>query len=134
MPGPEVEQRLCAFFAADPRGALAVYLFGSYARGTARPESDVDVAVLYGEPPPSTLDAPQFALEGDLETALGKVVQVIVLDTAPIDLIHRVLTDGKLVFERDRSARIRFEVRARAEYLDFEPVLRRYRKQEPRPS
>ena len=37
-----VEARLKAFFEDDPRGALAVYLYGSVARGQARPGSDID--------------------------------------------------------------------------------------------
>src|SRR5580700_2021964 len=97
MTGEEMETRLRAIFAADPREAVAAYLFGSFARGTARPDSDV----LYGAPPPSTLAAPQFVLEADLDRILRREVQVIALDTAPIDLVHRVLRDGKLVLDRD---------------------------------
>src|SRR4051812_47051120 len=82
MPPDDMEQRLRAFFAADARGALAAYLFGSFARGTARSHSDVDVGVLYGAAPPSALDAPHFELEAELERSLGRDVQVIVLDTA----------------------------------------------------
>jgi len=33
-----------------------------------------------------------------------------------VDLIHRVLRDGILVYEQDRSRRIRFEVQARNAY------------------
>jgi predicted nucleotidyltransferase len=123
-----MEERLRAFFEAGPREAVAAYLFGSFARGEQRPSSDVDVAVLYRALPPSTLDAPQFALEADLEQMLGRDVQVIVLDTASPDLVHRVLRDGKVVLDRDPSARIAFEVWARNEYFDIEPVLRRYRR------
>src|SRR4051812_3694383 len=94
MSGTEVEEKLRAFFEVDARGALAAYLFGSFARGTARPDSDVDVAVLYPAAPPSTLDAPQFDLEADLEGMLRRPAQVIVLNTAPVDLVHRVLQDG----------------------------------------
>ena len=52
------------------------------------------------------------------------------LDRAPVDLVHRVLRDGLLVLDRDPPRRIRFEMRARLEYLDLLPVLRRYRRQE----
>jgi hypothetical protein len=45
-----------------------------------------------------------------------------------VDLVHRVLRDGVLLLERDRSARIRFEVRARNDYFDLLPHLRRYRR------
>jgi predicted nucleotidyltransferase len=67
----DVEGRLRRFFASDPRGALAVYLFGSVARGTARADSDVDVAVLLEEDPPRSLEGLPFPLEGALEDVLG---------------------------------------------------------------
>ena len=53
--------------------------------------------------------------------------QVIVLNHAPVDLVHRVLRDGKLLVDRDPSARIAFEVRARNGFFDLKPVLDQYR-------
>lgn len=123
-----VEARLRALFGEDPRGALAVYLFGSVARGEARPGSDVDVGVLYAVEPPATLASPHFALEGELERALGRSVQVVALNRAPADLVHRVLRDGHLVLDLDPAARIRFEVQRRNEYFDLAPVRRLYRR------
>jgi len=123
-----IEARLRAFFHEDPRGAVAVYLFGSVARGDAGPDSDVDIGVLFDANPPATLDAPQFAVEGELDRLLGRPVQVVALNGASPDLVHRVLRDGRLVLDRDRSARIRFEVRARNEYFDMEPIRRLYRR------
>lgn len=130
-----IAARLRAFFAAQAAeggGAAdldAVYLFGSEARGTARPDSDVDVGVLARVARPGTLDALHLDLEGELERALdGRTVQVVPLASAPVDLIHRVLRDGVLVWEGSRSRRIAFEVRARAEYFDLQPYLAEYRR------
>jgi hypothetical protein len=41
-----------------------------------------------------------------------------------------VLRDGVLLLDRDPSARVRFEVRSRREYLDVRPYLDRYRRRE----
>ena len=123
----DVEQRLAAFFAAVPRGIAAVYLFGSTARGTAGADSDVDVGVLFTETPAATLDAQPYELAADVERQLGRPADVIALNTAPVDLRSRVLRDGRLIVERDRAARIAFEVRTRNEAFDLEPILRRYR-------
>ena len=123
-----IEARLKTFFEADSRGALAVYLFGSVARGEAGPRSDIDIGVLYAQAPPATLDSPPRRLESDLDRFLGLPLQVVTLNGAPPDLIHRVLRDGKLVLDRDRAARIAFEVRARNEYFDMEPIRRLYRR------
>ncbi len=128
MPFGELEERLTGFFAGDRTGIAAVYLFGSFARGRATEKSDVDVAVLYEQAPAARLDSPAFKLEEELERVVGRAAEVVVLNGAPVDLIHRVLRDGKLLFEKNRSARIRFEVRARNEYFDLLPILRRYRK------
>jgi len=123
-----IETRLKAFFEEDPRGAVAVYLFGSVARGEARTGSDVDVGVLFASDPPATLGAPQFAIEAELERRLSRPVQVVALNRASADLVHRVLRDGRLVLERDRAARIRFEVRSRNQYFDLAPIRGLYRR------
>ncbi|MGD2114921.1 MAG: nucleotidyltransferase domain-containing protein [Acidobacteriota bacterium] len=117
-----------------PYDLVAVYLYGSRARDTAGPASDVDVGVLFGERPPSKLGGPPDRIADRLERALGLPVQVVVLDTAPPDLVHRVLRDGILVLENDASRRVRFEVASRREYLDLVPILERYRRTERRRS
>lgn len=122
-----VEARLRSFFEADPRGAIAVYLFGSAARGEAGTESDIDLGILFSAEPPATLAAPQFTLEPELERVLQTPVQVVALNRAPADLVHRVLRDGHLLLDLDRSARIRFEVRSRNEYFDMAQIRGRYR-------
>jgi predicted nucleotidyltransferase len=118
---------VCRFFADDPGDAVAVYLFGSVARGTAHAGSDVDVGVLLAEDPPRTLEGLKLDVGSDLELRLGLPVQLVVLNRAPADLVHRVLRDGKLLLDRDPSKRIRFEVGKRNEYFDLQPILRRYR-------
>jgi len=87
----------------------------------------VDVGILFTIPPPLTFDAQPFALEGELEQLLGRPVQVVVLNHTPVDLRIRVLRDGHLLLDRDRSARIRFEIETRNEAFDLEPILRMYR-------
>lgn len=125
-----IEERLREILAAhaEREGIAAAYLFGSVARGTAGPGSDVDVGVLYAEDPPLTLAGMGFRLEGELEEAVGMPVQVIVLNHAPVDLSIRVLRDGKLLVDRDRTKRVRFEVKTRFEFWDLEPYLKLYRR------
>ena len=125
--GDVIAASLRAFFEADARGAAAVYLFGSVARGTEGNRSDIDVGVLFDTPPPPTLLGQPFDVADDLERLLGRPVDVVSLNTAPVDLRIRVLREGRLVFERDAAARVRFEVATRNEAFDLEPVLRAYR-------
>lgn len=111
---------------AAHRDIAAVYLFGSRASGAARTDSDVDIGVLFTMPPARTLEG-RFSLEGDLEQQLGRPVDLVVLNDAPVDLRIRVLREGRLLVDRDRAARIAFEVRTRNEAFDLEPLLARYR-------
>ena len=116
---------------AENEGITAAWLFGSVARGTAQPASDVDVAILYQEAPLRTLAGigRVFGLEEDLAEATGLPVQIVDLNHAPVDLIVRVLRDGKLLVDRVPLRRIDFEVRSRNEFWDLEPYLRLYRGQ-----
>ena len=123
----QIEARLRAVLAAQS-DVTAAYLFGSVARGTAKRTSDVDVAVLLTVEPPRTVDGLRLGLEGEVERALGLSLQLVVLNRAPCDLIHRVLRDGILLLDRDPGTRIRFEVDARNRYFDLQPFLRRYRR------
>ena len=42
--------------------------------------------------------------------------------------LARVLTEGRLLLDRDSRTRVRFEVRSRSDYFDLQPVLQRYRR------
>ena len=120
-------ERLTRYFARDGDDVACAWLFGSVARDEAAAGSDVDVAVLFRTAPPATLAGSGLRLEGEIERALGCAVDLVVLNRAPADLVHRVLRDGVVVFERDPSSRVRFEVRARNEWFDLERYLEQYR-------
>ena len=134
--GDDLTARLTT--ALEPHEDVTVaYLFGSAARGEVRPSSDVDVAILLSAalpgsfhartPPPLTLASMRADIQADLQEAVRCPVDLVILNHASPDLIHRILRDGVLLMERDRSARIRFEVNARNEYFDVLPFLKRYR-------
>ncbi len=123
----ERAERILAEYYRDKAGVAAVYLFGSVARGSSRPDSDVDVGVLYEAAPAAELTAQPFGDEAELTERLGRRAQIVVMNSAPVDLIHRVLRDGLLAHEANRSRRIAFEVRARNEYFDLLPILQQYR-------
>jgi len=125
-----IETRLRTVLSSADDNVLAAYLFGSVARGSANDASDVDVGILLREAPAGRLNDLPLSLEGELERELGWIVQVVVLNDAPPDLVHRVMRDGRLLLDRDPSARIRFEVRLRGLYFDLLPVLNRYRRRE----
>lgn len=106
---------------------MCAYLFGSHARGSARAASDVDLAVLLHRRD-AAADPLGLQLGGELERAIGRGVDLVVLNGAPPDLVHRVLRDGIIVLDRDPGERVRFEVAARNAYFDIKPHLDRYRR------
>ena len=109
-------------------GLACAYLFGSMARGDATVTSDIDLAVLFEQPTADTLQGPVARLRLDLEDALGRPVDLVSIENAPPDLIHRVLRDGILLVDRNPNRRIAFEVRARNDYFDLLPYLNEYRR------
>lgn len=112
--------------AAEPR-VLAAWLFGSVARGTERLGSDIDLAILTNRPADGTLDDLWPDLRVRLTAALGREVDLVVIDHADDELVHRVLRDGVLVRDVDRAARIAFEVSCRNRFFDMQPIRREYR-------
>jgi hypothetical protein len=118
-------RRAIARYVARRSEIKAAYVFGSVAAGRARADSDIDVAVLVDETiRPSRMLKYRLQLMADLGAALHvRDIDVVVLNEAPPLLAHRVLSRGTLVFERSRSARVRFQVRTAARYLDLIPMF-----------
>ena len=124
----DIKELLQAAIEDSPHEVVAAYLYGSRARGTERPDSDVDLAILLRNCAEGTLESLALDLEGDIEQRLGRTVQLLVLNTASPDLVHRVLRDGRLLIDHEPSERIRFEVASRNRYFDLLPVLNEYRR------
>ncbi len=128
---PALAEPLRALLPEEPGTLVAAWLFGSRARSEERPGSDVDLGVLFDPPPQPRLGNVAHRLEARLEAALGFPVQVVTLNAAPPDLVHRVLRDGVLLVDRSPRERVRFEVRSRNEFFDLQPILARYREAHP---
>jgi uncharacterized protein len=116
------------YFHQTPIPLICAYLYGSFARGESRVDSDMDIAVLLPGTAERGLLGPLSTLRGDLERLLHRPVDLVDLRSAPVDLIHRILRDGVLLVERDPYARVQFEVDARNRYFDVLPHLRLYRR------
>jgi uncharacterized protein len=107
------------------------YLFGSLAKGRPREASDVDLAVhLGGGGSPSARLDRGLELEGRLEEALGRTVQVVVLNDAPLELRFNVLHHGIPLQPRDRAARTRFFVDTGRRYYDMAPARELFRRRQ----
>jgi hypothetical protein len=105
------------------------YVYGSVARGTVLPFSDIDVALLLTTPlPPYEQLQLELALQAEIEDASGlSPVDVRVINQAPLLVRGRIVQQGILLYERDRTRRVAFEVATRKRYFDFTPVAERLR-------
>jgi predicted nucleotidyltransferase len=106
-------------------GAELVYLFGSQVSGRVWGESDVDLAILLGsEVGRDRYGAIRVALISHLMSVFGSNnVDVVILNEASSLLTYEgVIRGGRLLFEQDKLARIRFEVRVFQEYMDSAPL------------
>ncbi|HEY6877097.1 MAG TPA: nucleotidyltransferase domain-containing protein [Polyangiales bacterium] len=107
----------------------AALLFGSRARGRARANSDIDVAVLLDPAlAPSDARARLVRLLDALNSELAAdLVDLVILNDAPPALAFQVLKYGLVAFERDRVDLHRFRVRTYSLHADYEPVERFFR-------
>lgn len=88
-------------------GAVFAYVHGSAASGEARRGSDLDVAAFFEgrDPAPWTI-------------RVSGLVDLVVLDSAPLELAGRVALHGRLLFDDDPPTRVRWEATTRKIYLD----------------
>jgi predicted nucleotidyltransferase len=95
-------------------GARFAFVHGSRARRTHRPDSDLDVAAYWGAGAPVSF-----------EVLLPSGVDLLVLDTAPLELAGRVAVDGVLLFDDDPAARVHWVATTRKIYFDELPRITR---------
>ncbi|WP_150303270.1 type VII toxin-antitoxin system MntA family adenylyltransferase antitoxin [Pseudomonas saliphila] len=82
-------------------GLSAVYLFGSQATGDARPDSDMDLAVLADTMPgPVAL----WDLSSRLAGIVGCPVDLVDLRAASTVMQYQIITSGRRVWARDSEA------------------------------
>ncbi len=95
---------------------LVLYVFGSQATGDARPESDVDLALLARSP----LDpVERWKLQERLAHALHRDVDLVDLRATTTVMRAQVLRTAIVLFEADANERARFEMHALSAYARF---------------
>ena len=105
--------------ASGPRLRLAL-LFGSHARGRARPDSDIDVGIL---PIDDLLLREELVLQAALERACGRPVHLVRLDHAGTVLKWEAARYGVPVAASSPAEHARFVARAALEHADIAPAL-----------
>lgn len=114
---------MAAYLAEQP-DVIVAYHFGSTAAGTARPDSDLDIAILLDEDAdgPSRLSR-QIDLYLNLDEMDAREVQVTILNDVSLLFAYNVIAEGKCFYERSPGERVEFQVGALKRYFDFQPIL-----------
>lgn len=107
---------------------VAVYLFGSAARGTRGKRSDVDIAVLTRAEGTSRRRSRSLVeyVQAACDALGTDNVDVVLLHRAPIALRHEVFREGKPLLVRDPEALVRFRLESSRKYLDTIPLRRMF--------
>lgn len=109
---------------------IAVYRFGSTARGEGRADSDVDLAVLAA----ARLDpVSRFELQEGIARELGRDVDLVDLRAASTVMRMQILSTSKVLVVFDRSSKESFEMYAYSDYARLNeeraPILERIRRE-----
>lgn len=98
--------------------AVFAYIFGGLASGRQRPLSDIDIAV-YLDSDVNNVEA-KLDIIGALSDALKTdEIDLVVLNSAPISLVGRVLMKKKIIADKRPFLRHSFESLALREFFDF---------------
>ena len=110
--------------ACQRHDVVLAYLYGSQARGTAGPLSDVDVAVLFRSELPSDERFRQLlAVMGEfMDIFQREDVFVADLDDATPLLRFEVYREGRLLYCQDDAIRVKFLTEALRDFEDTRPL------------
>jgi predicted nucleotidyltransferase len=100
----------------------AILLYGSAAEGRMRADSDVDIAVLVGAAPPDPFAMARLRTE--VEAAIGRDTDLVVLDTASPILAMEVLRRHRMLVCHDNDLLRRFIVKTLGAYFDLKMIRR----------
>jgi len=114
-----------------PAGIIALHAYGSIVHGKLRNDSDIDISML---PSFDTNDFERLQLLSKADAIVASVLnrmgirrEVSVLDMrgkyVSLQLLYRIITEGKLLYESAHKERIYFDHAVKREYFDFIPYL-----------
>lgn len=96
---------------------IAIYLFGSHAKGNATPLSDIDLAIIMDNPTPES--------EADIGSLSSPEIDVVLFHRLPLHIKHEVFKYGRELFVRDEEKLAEIKFRVMREYLDTSRMYKR---------
>jgi len=115
----EFKKDLSTIFKKYP-SIRSAYLFGSTAQGVDHGLSDVDIAIrLTDNISPDASFNIRMQLMNDLEDYFGQNVDIVILNSASLKLIHQVLRTKQIIFRKDPVEEMDYSIQKQKEYFDF---------------
>lgn len=108
---------------------LAIYVFGSHAKGTTHFLSDLDIGVIFKDFPKQKRNTEEIYTE--ILAALkkefkGKNIDLVFLQEAPISLQFDALVNGQCIFTVDQTKLSIIKEEVMNKHYDFRPVSKMF--------
>ncbi len=115
----------------EKKPIIAIYLFGSYAKGKEKAKSDIDLAFVfderfYKEDPFRALQEAEL-LGSEISKMMHKAVDVVILNGASLSFAYYTVRNGICLYEIGTVNRILYEVTLDNKYQDFMPFIKELR-------
>ncbi len=82
-------------------GLMAIWVHGSVVRGTERPGSDLDLALLFHHTVPVSM-VDMLSVSGELDSLLGRPVHIGLLSRDNVVFAKEVMASGRLIYCKDQ--------------------------------
>ncbi|MGB9833155.1 nucleotidyltransferase domain-containing protein [Thermodesulfovibrio sp. 3462-1] len=94
---------------------IAVYLFGSYAKGEEKPISDIDIAIILKDPEKND--------EAEIGSLYSEKLDVVLFHRLPLHIQYEVFKYGKEIYVKDEEYLLDLKLRILKNYLDYSRVF-----------
>jgi hypothetical protein len=111
-------EKLTAYFKTKP-GIVAVYLFGSYAKGKEHGTSDIDIGLLFDTMNPVLAKQKTDTMMIDLSRIFRKDIHPVILNFTGEELLRQIFLKGKCILIMDSRKLARFKMTTFSKIADF---------------
>ncbi len=111
----EVIEKLKPLLEIDEKVSFG-YLFGSYAKGEQKKDSDVDIAILFNKVPEG---AELLSMIDNLSDAVKKDVHLVILNKAHPFTKHQVFKNGIPILIKDFKQYVKFREASMDEFEEY---------------
>ena len=104
---------------ANKDEVIAVYLFGSYAKGTESHLSDIDIGILFDKRNLDFINSKRNDYIVELARLLRKDIHPVILNSASEELMKQIFSKGKRILINDSKKLSRFKMTMYSKICDF---------------